>query len=82
LAVCPELGWDPKWNQSKIAISYLKWIAYKECINIQTAESAKGEFKIPGTNFRVDGYVKREGHNDLIIEIYGDIWYVICKKET
>ena len=60
-----------KLNYSQKAISWLDKIAKNENIFIQHAENG-GEYKIPSTNYRVDGYCKA---NNTIYEFYGDCWH-------
>jgi len=65
---CPECA---KSTYSQKAISWLNEIAKKENINIQHAEN-DGEYRIPGTKYKADGYCKE---NNTIYEFYGDIWH-------
>jgi hypothetical protein len=57
---------------SKISIS---WINYLECIinkEIQNIFSPLGEYKIPNTLYKADGYCKE---TNTIYEFHGDIWH-------
>ena len=56
---------------SKCAIEWLCSIAKHENINIQHAENG-GEYTIPGTKYRVDGYCKE---TNTIYEFYGDVFH-------
>jgi predicted Zn-ribbon and HTH transcriptional regulator len=56
---------------SKMAINWLNFIAKKDNINIKHAENT-GEYLIPNTRLRVDGYCEK---NKTIYEFHGDIWH-------
>ena len=59
-------------SYSKISIS---WINYLECIinkEIQNMLSPQGEYKIPNTLYKADGYCKE---TNTIYEFHGDIWH-------
>jgi len=65
---CPQCS---KRGYSQKAISWLNEIAKKGNIHIQHAEN-KGEYNIPTTNYKADGYCEA---NNTIYEFYGDIWH-------
>lgn len=65
---CPSC-W--KGNFSKIALKWLDIISEKENINIQHALNG-GEYIIPGTKFRIDGYCKE---TNTVYEFYGDAFH-------
>ena len=65
---CPQCA---KNNYSKKAIMWLTEIAEKENIVIQHAEN-NGEYNIPGTNYKADGYCKE---TNTIYEFYGDAFH-------
>jgi hypothetical protein len=52
-------------------IQWLNFIQLKDNISIQHAENI-GEFKIPNTTFKADGYCKE---TNTIYEYYGDYWH-------
>jgi hypothetical protein len=60
-----------KNNYSKIAIEWLEYIMKKDKIFIQHAENI-GEFNIPNTKLKADGYCKE---TNTIYEFYGDIYH-------
>jgi uncharacterized C2H2 Zn-finger protein len=60
-----------KANHSKVAISWLKEIAKRYSIYIQHAENL-GEYKIPGTKYRCDGYHKE---SNTVFEFNGDCFH-------
>jgi hypothetical protein len=60
-----------KSGYSRKAIRWLKEISNKENIRIQHADN-KGEFLIPGTKYKADGYCKE---TNTIYEFYGDKWH-------
>lgn len=53
------------------SIEWLNYVATTQNIFIQHAENI-GEFIIPQTNYRVDGYCKE---TNTIYEFYGDYWH-------
>ncbi len=56
---------------SKLSIEWLDTIAEREKIHIQHANNG-GEFKIPRTNYRADGYC---AETNTIYEFHGDCWH-------
>ncbi|CAG2243698.1 unnamed protein product [Mytilus edulis] len=55
LAHVPSEGYTKRYNHSKSSIVWLEWMMKEEKMSIQHALN-RGEFKIPGTKFHVDGY--------------------------
>jgi predicted Zn-ribbon and HTH transcriptional regulator len=55
-------------HYSAVALKWLNWIENKHRIKIQHAANG-GEFVIPGTKYRVDGYCKE---TNTVYEFYGD----------
>ena len=51
----PTLGWKNRINHSNVSIEWLTWCIQEQSQDIQHARNA-GEYRIPGTSFRVDGY--------------------------
>jgi len=58
-------------NFSNISIQWLRYCEIKYNCKIQDATNL-GEFKIPSTNYRADGYCKEK---NLIFEFYGDFYH-------
>jgi hypothetical protein len=63
-------------NHSKIQIKWLNFIQVYYKINIEHAEN-NGEFSIPETRFKADGYCKE---TNTIYEFHGDLWHGNPKK--
>jgi hypothetical protein len=61
----------PKKSYSKVALNWLNSIQLKENITIQHAEN-EGEFIIPNTNYKADGYCQE---TNTIYEFHGDYWH-------
>ena len=88
--ICGHISGCPKCfkSHSKSSIQWLNFIANSENINIQHAENG-GEFKIPTTKYKADGYCQE---NNTIYEYYGCYWHAcavcydankihtVCKK--
>ena len=63
-------------NQSEMALRFLKYIEETTGENIQTAESPEGEYVVPGTEYKLDGYIKaNEGQPDIALEFHGCAWH-------
>ena len=60
---------------SKPAREWIKYISYNK--NIQHFDSDEGEYKIPNTNYKADGYNK---DTNTIYEFHGDFWHGNPKK--
>ena len=65
---CPKCTFS---NYSKKSINWLEYVSKQKKIFIQHAQNI-GEYKIPNTKFKVDGYCKE---NNTIYEFYGDYWH-------
>ena len=64
-----------KCNKSNYSPVSITWLKFKECqlgINIQHAESDGGEFTIPSSRYKADGYSK---DNNIIFEFHGDYFH-------
>lgn len=61
----------PKKSYSKLALNWLNYIQLNDNIHIQHAEN-EGEFIIPNTNYKADGYCKE---TNTIYEFHGDYWH-------
>lgn len=58
-------------NYSKKSIKWLKFKEIQYNAKIVHAEN-KGEYNIPDTNYKADGYMKK---NNTIFEFHGDMWH-------
>lgn len=65
---CPHCG---NLGISKKAIDWLIQLSKEQNLNIQTAYNG-GEYKIPGTKYKADGYCNQ---TNTIYEFYGDKWH-------
>lgn len=75
IAIVPSNGYTSRDNYSKVSIQWLEWLMEKckhkgKPIFIQNALN-KGENRIPGANYRCDGYVEKEVGKGTIYEFYG-----------
>lgn len=59
-------------HTSRAARDWLILIQVERGIELQTFDSDEGEFMIPGTKFKVDGY---HAPSKTIFEFYGDYWH-------
>ena len=59
-------------QHSKIQIHWLHYIQMTNSYTIHHAESDNGEYKIPETNYKVDGYCKE---TNTVYEFHGDFWH-------
>lgn len=66
---CPQCSINNKF--SKKAVAWLKAIEKTDNIKLQYA-CQDGEFRIPGTNYRADGYC---ADTNTVYEFYGDYWH-------
>jgi hypothetical protein len=66
-----------KTKYSKIAIDWIKYIEYITNKEIQYIFSPLGEYIIPKTKFKADGYCKE---TNTIYEFHGDFWHGNPKK--
>ena len=72
---CPKC--DSSKQFSKISMLWLNYIACKTNQYIQHALSDEGEYRIPETNYKADGYCKE---TNTIYEFHGDYWHGNPKK--
>jgi hypothetical protein len=57
LGIIPAIGYTVRDNYSKKSIAWLEWLQHKDpTLKIQRALNGRGEYRIPGANFMVDGY--------------------------
>jgi hypothetical protein len=66
---CPSCSRNNKF--SKKALAWLAYIETTEGIEIQHARKY-GEFRVPGTRYRADGYCEQ---TNTVYEFYGDYWH-------
>lgn len=62
-------------NYSNIAIKYLKYLEHRDNVVIQHAWSPSGEFCMPGSRIKFDGYIQSQS---LCIDILG-CWFHGCE---
>ncbi len=68
---CPMCGFN---GYSKMA---LEWLSSLNIPNLRTALSPEGEFTIPGSMYKADGYCEE---TNTIYEFHGDYWHGNPKK--
>ncbi len=66
---CPKCSTN-KLHSAK-SIEWLEYMSARDGIVIQHAENI-GEFRVPGTNFKVDGFCP---NTNTVYEFYGDFWH-------
>ena len=75
IAVVPSQGYTKRDNYSKVSIQWLEWLMEKSRqrgnpIHISHALNG-GEYQIPGTNYRCDGFVPSPTGKGTVYEFYG-----------
>lgn len=78
IAVVPSQGYASKDNYSKISIQWLEWLMQRSCqrgkpVHICHALNG-GEYHVPGTNYRCDGFAENPNGKGTIYEFYGKIF--------
>lgn len=78
IAVVPSQGYASKDNYSKISIQWLEWLMQRsrqrgKPIHIRHAING-GEYHVPGTNYRCDGFAEKPNGKGTIYEFYGKIF--------
>ena len=71
IGILPEGGYANKDTFSKTSILWLELYGYRNRVHINHALNG-GEFKIPGTNYRVDGYI---ADSNTVLEFLGDFYH-------
>jgi len=66
----PVRGWRNRVNHSNVALEWLTWCQQQPPQDIQHAGNA-GEYRIPGTNFHVDGF---DVTTNTVYEFHGCFW--------
>ena len=67
----------PKCTSSGYSKIANEWLLSLRIPNLQTVLSPEGEFKIPGSYYRADGYCK---DTNTVYEFHGDYWHGNPKK--
>jgi len=62
----------PKCSSNSSSRLATRWLSSLNIDGLQTHESSEGEFKIPGTNWKADGYDKK---TNTIYEFHGSFWH-------
>uniref|UniRef100_A0AC35EU71 DNA-directed DNA polymerase n=1 Tax=Panagrolaimus sp. PS1159 TaxID=55785 RepID=A0AC35EU71_9BILA len=70
----PDGGYRKQEKQSEEAIKFLRLYEMEHNVHIEDA-SNKGEFKIPGSNFKVDGIIRNKAGNVLKCLEYNSCYY-------
>nr|XP_034315847.1 uncharacterized protein LOC117685524 [Crassostrea gigas] len=79
IAVVPSQGYTKRDNYSKVSIQWLEWLMEKSrqrgnSIHISHALNG-GEFQIPGTNYRCDGFVPSSTGKGTVYEFYSCVFH-------
>uniref|UniRef100_A0A8W8MKN2 Uncharacterized protein n=1 Tax=Magallana gigas TaxID=29159 RepID=A0A8W8MKN2_MAGGI len=79
IAVVPSQGYVSKDNYSKISIQWLEWIMQRSRqrgtpVHIRHALNG-GEYHVPDTNYRCDGFAENPQGKDTIYELYGCVYH-------
>uniref|UniRef100_A0A8W8MKJ3 Uncharacterized protein n=1 Tax=Magallana gigas TaxID=29159 RepID=A0A8W8MKJ3_MAGGI len=79
IAVVPSQGYTKRDNYSKVSIQWLEWLMEKSRqrgnpIHISHALNG-GEYQIPGTNYRCDGFVPSPTGKGTVYEFYGCVFH-------
>lgn len=80
IALVPSEGYVSKDNFSKVSIQWLEWTMERsrrtgKPLHIQHALNGRGEHRVPGTNYRLDGYV--ESPRKTAYEFLGELVVVV-----
>ena len=67
----PLQGWRARTNHSHVAMQWLRWVEAQLDRPLQHARN-KGEFRIPGTRYTVDGY---DATTRTVYEFHGCYWH-------
>uniref|UniRef100_A0A914XVS5 DNA-directed DNA polymerase n=1 Tax=Panagrolaimus superbus TaxID=310955 RepID=A0A914XVS5_9BILA len=54
----PDVGYRKHEQQSEAALKFFKTYEFENGVKVQDASWADGEYKVPGTNFKVDGVIR------------------------
>ncbi|XP_062568063.1 uncharacterized protein LOC134230308 [Saccostrea cucullata] len=79
IAVVPSQGYTKRDNHSKISIQWLEWLMEKSLkrgkpVFIRHALN-EGEYRVPGTNYRCDGFTETPNGMGTIYEFYGCVFH-------
>ena len=77
LGIVPENSYNTFHdNQSEIALKFMKYLEEIFGVEIRNSESPEGEYPVPGTPYKLDGYIKGiNGEKDKGIEFHGCTWH-------
>jgi len=74
-SIYPDYKWDISKFKKSYSIGQIEWLNYL-CVNTtdirHMINNDEGEFNIPNSNYRADGYSKI---NNTIYEYHGDFWH-------
>uniref|UniRef100_A0A7E4VQI1 DNA-directed DNA polymerase n=1 Tax=Panagrellus redivivus TaxID=6233 RepID=A0A7E4VQI1_PANRE len=74
----PEKGYRKNEIQSEMALRFMRCYAEMNDVQVRTAEWANGEYKVPGTNFKVDGVIYDEDGKIAKALEYNGCYYHGC----
>uniref|UniRef100_A0A914PEI1 DNA-directed DNA polymerase n=1 Tax=Panagrolaimus davidi TaxID=227884 RepID=A0A914PEI1_9BILA len=75
-----ERGYRKHEQQSEEALKFMRLYEFEHGVAVQDATYAAGEFKIPNTNFKVDGVVKNQSGDVLKVLEYNSCFHHGCLK--
>lgn len=73
--VFPHFNWESnkfRKQHSRMAMDWLLFMSQLWGVQIRHAMSPQGEYKVPGTRFKADGYNEKD---NTIFEFHGDYWH-------
>lgn len=76
IASVPSTGYTARDNYSLQSIQWLKWMEHSRGISLRHALSPEGEYLVPGTRYRVDGY---DPDSKTVYQYMGCLWHG-CSK--
>lgn len=84
IAIVPSEGYVSKGNYSKISIQWLEWLMQRSRLREKPVHILHalngGEYHVPGTNYRCDGFVENPQGKGTIYEFYGKTSFPALKK--
>ena len=80
IGIVPSIGYTARDNYSFVSIAWLQWLEHKNpALHIQHAHSSDGEYRIPGTQYRADGY---DADSKTVYEFNGCLYHGCSKCYT